>query len=256
MSASAKSTKSAKSAPAAGLRGHFRRANLLTSLVLVFPLFIAYQLAVALLPGVGNGADLITARLVALLHTKTNYLLFNLALAAAFAILILLLRRRQQFDLRIFLPTLVESAIYALTMGSLILYGMGLLGIHPTLAVGAPAAAADPALGGPLTRVALSIGAGVNEELVFRLILLSLTVLLFQKLIGTQRWLAVLLAFLISSALFSAAHHVIGGEPWRAGVFIYRLFCGLFFAALFQWRGFAVAVYTHALYDIWVMVFH
>lgn len=251
-------TAQAKPAPAAGLRGYFRRANLLTSLVLVFPLFLAYQLAVALLPGVGNGADLITARLVALLHTKTNYLLFNLGLVAAFALLILILRRRQQFDLRIFLPTLLESAVYALTMGSLILYGMGLLGIHPTLAVGPPAAdAANAAIqGGPLTRVALSIGAGVNEELVFRLILLSLTILLFQKLVGMKRWVAVALAFLVSSALFSAAHHVIGGEPWRAGVFIYRLFCGLFFAALFQWRGFAVAVYTHTLYDVWVMVFH
>jgi hypothetical protein len=240
----------------AGLRGYFRRVNLLTSLVLVFPLFLAYQLAVALLPGVGNGADLITARLVALLHTKTNYLLFNLGLAAAFAVLVLLLRRKQQFDLRLFFPVVLESAVYALTMGTLILYGMGLLGIHPTLAVAPPAAAAQPELGGPLTRIALSIGAGVNEELVFRLILLTLLVALFHKVVGLKSWAAVALGFLLSSALFSAAHHVIGGEPWRAGVFVYRLFCGLFFAALFQWRGFAVAVYTHALYDVWVMVFH
>ena len=250
-------TASAKSPPSpAGLRGYFRRVNLLTSLVLVFPLFLAYQLAVALLPGVGNGADLITARLVALLHTKTNYLLFNLALAGAFALLVLILRRRQQFDLRLFLPVVLESAIYALTMGTLILYGMGLLGIHPTLAVGPAAAAAQPDLGGPLTRVALSIGAGVNEELVFRLILLTALIALFHRVVKMKPWLAVLLGFLISSALFSAAHHVIGGEPWRMGVFVYRLCCGLFFAALFQWRGFAVAVYTHALYDVWVMVFH
>jgi hypothetical protein len=248
---------SARATPAPeGLRGYFRRVNLLTSLVLVFPLFLAYQLAVALLPGVGNGADLITSRLVALLHTKTNYLLFNLGLALAFALLVLLLRRKQQFDLRLFLPVVLESAVYALTMGTLILYGMGLLGIHPTLAVEPGAAAAQPELGGPLTRVALSIGAGVNEELVFRLILLTLLVALFQKAMGLKPWAAVALGFLLSSALFSAAHHVVGGEPWRAGVFVYRLFCGLFFAALFQWRGFAVAVYTHALYDVWVMVFH
>ena len=38
------------------------------------------------------------------------------------------------------------------------------------------------------------------------------------------------------------------------GVFVYRLLCGLFFALLFQLRGFAVAVYTHALYDIYVLM--
>jgi membrane protease YdiL (CAAX protease family) len=170
-------------------------------------------------------------------------------------VLVLILRHRQQFDPRLFLPVVLESAIYALTMGTLILYGMGLLGIHPTLAVGPPAAT-EQQLGGPLTRIALSFGAGVNEELVFRLILLTLLVALFQKVLRLRPWMAVALGFLISSALFSAAHHVIGGEPWRMDVFVYRLCCGLFFAALYQWRGFAVAVYTHALYDVWVMVFH
>jgi hypothetical protein len=49
---------------------------------------------------------------------------------------------------------------------------------------------------------------------------------------------------------------VIGGEPWKLGVFVYRFLCGLFFATLFQTRGFAVAVYTHALYDIYVLLVH
>jgi hypothetical protein len=61
---------------------------------------------------------------------------------------------------------------------------------------------------------------------------------------------------LVSAVLFSAAHHIVGGEPWRVGVFVYRILCGLIFAALFQWRGFAVAVYTHALYDVFVLTLH
>ncbi|SRR5579883_315056 len=233
-----------------GLRGYFHRANLLTSLILVFPLFIAYELAVLLLPDVGNGADLVTSRLFALLGgSRGNYLLFNLALLAAFVLALLVLRRKQGFDVRLFVPVVLESGVYALTMGSAILYVMNAIGINPALAVAAPIAKA-----GALTKVALALGAGVHEELVFRLLLLSALVALFNKGFGASRFVAVAAAFLISSILFSAAHHVIGGEPFRIGAFTYRVFCGLFFAALFQFRGFAVAVYTHALYDIWVML--
>jgi len=57
-------------------------------------------------------------------------------------------------------------------------------------------------------------------------------VLLFERALGLLRWLAVVLAFAISSVLFSAAHHVIGGEPFRVGAFTYRILCGLVFAYL------------------------
>ena len=95
---------------------------------------------------------------------------------------------------------------------------------------------------------------GLVQERDFRLILLSSTVALLHKVVGLGRWLAVALAFLATAVLFSAAHHVIGGEPWRVGVFTYRVLCGLIFAVIFQTRGFAVAVYTHAMYDVFVLV--
>ncbi len=236
-----------------GLRAWFGRTNLLTSLVLVFPLWLVYEVGAVADPKALNGADLLSRRLFHLLgDSRTNYLLVHLALAAAFAVLVLVLRRKQRFDLRLFIPVALESGIYALTMGSLILYLMSILHINPALAVGE-----DPLKNaGVLTLLIVAIGAGVNEELVFRLILLSGATALFHKVIGLGRWLAVAIAFLATAVLFSAAHHLVGGEPFKVGVFTYRVFCGLFFAALFQWRGFAVAVYTHALYDVYVMVFH
>jgi membrane protease YdiL (CAAX protease family) len=109
---------------------------------------------------------------------------------------------------------------------------------------------------GLLGKIVLSLGAGVHEELVFRLLMIGGLLWLGDKLFHLRSWVNVAVAFLISSALFSAAHHVIGGEPWALGVFTYRLLCGLVFATLFQVRGFAVAVYTHALYDVFVLVLH
>jgi hypothetical protein len=234
----------------------FHRANLLTSTILVFPLLLAYQLAVLARPEVANGADLLTVRLYKLLGSRENYVLFNLGMLLAFVLLLAILRRKQRFDVRLFIPVVLESGIYALTMGAVIVFVMGMIGINPTLWIAGhlPAAVQLPGNPGPLARIALAAGAGVHEEIVFRLLLLPALVWTFEKVLGANRALAWVAAFVVSSLVFSAAHHVIGGEPWRLGAFTYRFFCGMIFATLFQFRGFAVAVYTHTLYDVYVML--
>jgi hypothetical protein len=230
-----------------------RRSDPLTSLLLVFPLFVVYQIGVLSMPSTYNGADLVTSQMLHLLHGNAHvYLLVNVALAFAFFILVLVLRRNNSFDARLFIPVLFESAIYALTMGTLICFVMiDFLHIDPKLFIGC---ATGPAQASPAAKIVLSLGAGVHEELVFRLIMVGGGIWLFTRGFGLRRWLAVTLAFAISSVLFSAAHHIIGGEPFRVGAFTYRILCGLVFATIFETRGFAVAVYTHALYDIYVLL--
>lgn len=241
-----------KGAGGGGAAARLAPTNLLTSLFLVFPLFLIYQLGVLLLPRVHNGADLITTELLSLLHGAVGtYVLINLGLGALFVVAVLWLRRTTAFSPRMFLPVLLESGIYALTMGSLILFVMqDVLHVDPKLA---QTALGDP---GPLEKIVLALGAGVHEELVFRLIGVTGVVWVLTRVLGIGRWLAVVFAVVMSSFLFSLAHHVIGGEPFRIGVFIYRFLCGVFFAALNSTRGFAVAVYTHALYDIYVLFIH
>jgi membrane protease YdiL (CAAX protease family) len=73
--------------------------------------------------------------------------------------------------------------------------------------------------------------------------------------VGFARWLAVLLTLAVSATLFSAMHHLPPyGDPFSMGVFTFRVLAGVFFGLLFWFRGFAVAVYTHALYDLYVLV--
>jgi hypothetical protein len=230
-----------------------RRSDPLTSLLLVFPLFAIYQIGVLMLPSTYNGADLVTSQMLHLLHGNgRTYFLVNVALVVAFLILVLVLRRKNTFDPRLFLPVLLESAIYALTMGSLICFVMiDFLHIDPKLAI---AGAVGPEQASPIAKLVLSLGAGVHEELLFRLIMVGGGVWLLERGLGLRRWIAIVIAFAVSSVLFSAAHHVIGGEPFRVGAFTYRVLCGLVFATIFQTRGFAVAVYTHALYDIYVLI--
>ncbi|MGZ3441157.1 MAG: CPBP family intramembrane glutamic endopeptidase [Polyangia bacterium] len=229
-----------------------RRSDPLTSLLLVFPLFVVYQIGVLSMPSTYNGADLVTSQMLHLLHGNAGtYLAINVGLALAFLLLVLVLRRKNTFDPRLFVPVLLESAIYALTMGSLICFVMiDFLHIDPKLAI---SCATGPEQASAAAKLVLSLGAGVHEELLFRLIMVGGGVWLFER-IGLRRCIAIVLAFAVSSVLFSAAHHVIGGEPFRVGAFTYRILCGLVFATIFQTRGFAVAVYTHALYDIYVLL--
>lgn len=224
--------------------------NLLTSLILVFPLFLIYQLGVLFTLPMLNGADFVTTFLFTSLGlTLKGYLLFLAVVVSIFALVVGLLKRKQQFNGRVFLPVLLESVIYALTMGSLIVLVMTkVLGFPATLA-----AALERQ--GFVGRTVMSLGAGVYEETVFRLGLLGGSIAVFEKLLGMSRWAAVLSGFVLSSAVFSFVHYLPPlGDAFSFGSFTFRLLAGVVFGLLFKLRGFAVAVYTHAFYDIFVLV--
>ena len=224
--------------------------NLLTSLVLVFPLFLVYQFGVLFTLPMLNGADFLTVFLFRNLGLSTGaYLAYTAAVAVAFVIAVALLRRKQKFDPKLIVPVLVESAIYALTMGSLIVFVMTrVLHVSPRLAGGI----AGQGLG---TRFVMSLGAGVWEETVFRLGIMTGAVVLLDRVLGLSRWLAVTIALLVSSVLFSAMHHIPPyGDPLQLGVFVFRVLAGCFFGMVYWLRGFAIAVYTHAIYDVYVLL--
>lgn len=224
--------------------------NLLTSLVLVLPLLLVYQVGVLFTLPMLNGADFVTTLLFRTFgFTLQAYLVFIGCVLLVFAAAVAILKRRQRFESRVVLPVLLESAIYALTMGSLIVFVMTkLLGISPRLAAGL-------AEQGVLTRLVMSVGAGVYEETVFRLGLLGSLVVLLERALGLGRWLAVLGAFLLSSLAFSAVHHLPPyGDPLSLSLFTFRFLAGSCFGCLYWFRGLAVAVYTHAFYDIYVLL--
>lgn len=225
--------------------------NLFTDLILIFPLLIVYQLGVLLTYPMLNGADFVSAILFGQLgFSRTQYLMFVLGVTVAFLGGVLVLRRHHQhFQPRVIVPVILESTIYALTMGSLIILVMTrLLGIEPSLSAALQKE-------GILSRFVMSLGAGVYEELVFRLGLLGGTFALAQRLFRWNRWFSLLVAFGVSSLAFSAVHHIPPyGDPIRIDIFTFRVLAGIFFGVLYWTRGLAVAVYTHALYDVYVLL--
>jgi hypothetical protein len=225
--------------------------NLLTSMMLVFPLLVVYHAGLLVTGGLLNGVDFVTQLILPLLG-REHYWWFVLLVTAAFVVALVVLRRKQHFHPRTIIPLLLESTIYALTMGGLIsLIMIRFLHLDPPRMAAAVKDAASP-----LTNLVMSLGAGVYEELVFRLGLLTGLVALFEKVIGMRRVVAVVLGFGLSAAAFSAVHHLGPlGDPVQVWVFTFRFLAGVLFGLLFWFRGFAVAVYTHAIYDIVVLVF-
>ncbi len=152
---------------------------------------------------------------------------------------LLLLKRRVPF-LRIFPLVVLEGLVWGSLIGPL-----GLLFARRLM----PGAA-----GGWEAVFFRSVGAGLYEELFFRLFLLSLLYLLLSRAFafhGLHRFFALGGAVLLSGFLFALAHHLgPGGEPISGRVLLFRTIMGVLLGVLFVFRGFGVAVYTHAWYDI------
>ena len=101
----------------------------------------------------------------------------------------------------------------------------------------------------------LSVGAGVYEELLFRLILLAGGVFVLHRVFQFRKTPSMALMLVISSLAFSAAHHVGAlGEAPDGFVFIFRTVCGLMLGIVFLTRGLGVAAWMHALYNVLVLM--
>jgi len=104
----------------------------------------------------------------------------------------------------------------------------------------------------PLAHILTFIGAGIYEEVLFRLgLFLGLYVVL--RAVQLPIVVSVGLAAALAAAAFAAAHNLGPyGEPVRADYFIFRAIAGLYFTLLFVLRGFGIAVGAHAGYDVLV----
>ena len=182
-----------------------------------------------------------------MIATSGTYLLLLGAMVAVYATVFVSLRRRGTLHPKLFAPMLLESSVYAFFMGGVIqLLITRFDRLVPILAFGDP---------GALGIIVISAGAGFHEELVFRAGLLAGLMRLFSRPGSSIGRLAgALWALAISSMVFALVHHIgPGGEPWSSMAFVYRTLAGGLFGLIYIYRGLGVAVWTHALYDVYVL---
>jgi membrane protease YdiL (CAAX protease family) len=108
----------------------------------------------------------------------------------------------------------------------------------------------------PLSRSAqilVSLGAGIYEEFVFRVLLLAGLIFLLHNLLRLQQRVAYGVAAILGAALFSAFHYIGPfGDPLQLSSFVFRFIAGLILTALYYARGYGITAYTHSLYDLWI----
>ncbi|HVE78221.1 MAG TPA: CPBP family intramembrane glutamic endopeptidase [Gemmatimonadaceae bacterium] len=223
------------------------------SFTFALPLLVAYEGLAAALGGAGglrNGADVIIKSLFAAALGPWGPALFGAALVLWCAWRVSRDRRGGALRPRILAAMLVESAVLALTFGSLVGATTARI-LDPLAPLSVPA---PPALDA-FTRLTLSLGAGLYEELLFRVLLVGTLAWGARRLLGWPPAAAGAMAVGIGALVFSAFHYVGPyGDRWALDSFTYRAVAGVFLSALYVTRGFGITAWTHALYDVLVLV--
>jgi len=101
-----------------------------------------------------------------------------------------------------------------------------------------------------LLNLYLSIGAGIWEEILFRVILFSLLIKIFSLILKDNNLIIIILSIIISSIIFSLFHYIgQGADQIDLNSFIIRFIGGLLLCSLYYFRGFGVSVIAHISYD-------
>jgi hypothetical protein len=240
---------------------------------LTLPIFLVYQIAVVFL-GVQNATDMVTGQLLRLSSgNREMYLIVTFAIGAAFAVAFMFLGRGQAFQPRKFLQIAIEGIVYAVVMR-----------LAASYVVGRILAAGTIKDQGRFVGFIMSLGAGFYEELAFRVLLFGLGAKILvwffarEKVVftGTTNVFAgaasaprattrtsklgaamIMLAWAIVCAMIFSGVHYLGpmGDTFDMASFLFRAVLGLALTLIYVTRGFAAAVWTHTVYDVWVLVF-
>lgn len=221
------------------------------TILFAVPLLLGYEvLALALQDvggGVRNGADVLLKSLFIGFGGARGLLVFNLVLIAIGGWLVVRDWRRHPgpLRLRVFGGMLLESAVLAAAVG--IVVGTATNALLQRLAIGQLGEMNVP------TQLMISLGAGIYEELLFRVILVGALAALGARAFGWSARTAGIMAAVVGALLFSAFHYIGPyGDPLQLGSFTFRALAGLVFSGLYLTRGFGIAAWTHALYDVYV----
>ena len=232
------------------------------SLLFALPLFLMYEALVAIQPRAPkggewrNGADVIVQNLVSGLAGPRGPLVFLILLTALGVWLVIKDRRAHPGHLTpwVFGGMLVESAVLAVVAGTVVGALTSQL-LRPLSPAPLMIASALPEGLSFSTLLMLSLGAGVWEELLFRVVLVGLLALAGRVVFGWRTPVAAGFAVALGAVIFSLFHYIGPfGDPLQLYSFVFRMIAGLFFSALYVVRGFGITAWTHALYDVLVLV--
>jgi membrane protease YdiL (CAAX protease family) len=219
-----------------------KRPKPLLSIAFTVPLFLLYQLGILVLDRTHDVDFLSTAMLRLLDASQPIYVLVTLALTLVLLMTTWVQQKRGKVDAHSMGRVLAESLGSALVMLLSIGWATHEVRTGESLNI-------TPL--GFLDKIILSAGAGFHEELIFRALLITGGTRALAKLTKWKPKVSMTLCLVVSSLLFSLAHYfVLFDDVFVPKVAGFRVLEGLLFGLLYLSRGFAVAVYAHAFYDL------
>lgn len=229
------------------------------SVLFALPLLIGYEALASLLaqPGRGelrNGADaLFRAAFTAVAGPRGNSIFMAAVILLGVGLIIRDKRQnRDAYRPLFFAGMLVESAALAAVFGLVI--GVATSELLGSLHVLAISNAPLTKMPWP-TRLMLSLGAGLYEELFFRVFLVTGLATAARVVLGFSQRAAGICAAIIGALVFSAFHYIGPyGDRLQLQSFVFRALSGLAFSGLYLLRGFGVTAWTHALYDAFLLL--
>lgn len=217
----------------------------LASLVFILPLLVVYEAGVLFL-GVQNGADAFMRRLLDVFGFSQHFVLPVLTVCILLG-----------WNYVTHQPWKVSPGLMSGMAAETVLLGvcLRLVLFFQVMMFYMVDSTTLASIGGTMKEAIGFLGAGIYEELLFRLILLSGVTWVMQRT-GFTPGISLIGATLITSLLFAAAHHLgASGEPLLWSRFLFRTLAGVFFSIVFIYRGFGIAAGSHAAYDILAWLF-
>jgi hypothetical protein len=223
------------------------------SLPFALPLLLIYESLARVLSGddgIRNGADILLKSLFLVLGGRQGLTVFAVVLLGTGLVLVGRDWRANGPPVgRYFTGMFFESVAYALIFGTVtgILTGFLLNGPRGLSIMVQASALALP------TQIMVSLGAGIYEEILFRVIIVSALAKLAASGFGWRPLVSGVFATAVGAFIFSAFHYVGPlGDTLEIGSFVFRMVAGVLLSGLFLLRGFGIAAWTHALYDVFL----
>ncbi|TVQ32746.1 MAG: CPBP family intramembrane metalloprotease [Phycisphaeraceae bacterium] len=233
-------------------------------LVFLAPLLVLYELGAAfyLAPADGGaGADIRARRLISIffdLFGVTGLILPGLALVVVLLVWHTLKRDRWSIEPRVIGGMAGEAILFTLP---LLVFAQLVGASIQANAEAAAAMAAAGASGATLAempwqaRATIALGAGLYEELLFRMVGIALIHVLLVDLLGVKQKTGTAVSVVLTAIAFALYHDQVFSSAGIDLLYVFFYFvAGLYFGAIFIFRGFGIVVATHALYDLVVLL--
>ena len=235
----------------------------LTILLFLLPLIVAYEVSLALLLPDEAGVHVHTVD--AHKSLLQFFAVFGIApsgglyLGGLVIVVVLFAWHLLARDAWRFQPaTLAIMAAEAVFLTVPLLVLSHLVAADPSPAVAAAVAGAGAGAGPPAfadldvgSQMAISVGAGLYEELLFRMILIALVHALLVDVGHAPDWAGAAAGVAVSAAAFTWYHDLAGPDGTISGrKALFYLLAGGYLGLVYTIRGFGLVVAVHALYDV------